>query len=288
MALPKDKKNEIIQKIREGVSREVIIRDYDISPATYYRIRGEINEQSVKSEVDNEEEKKSHISEKPSPKQSLKSLTELNTSLDLELNNSRVSVKSQKPKIIIEEPRILKEKTVKFTEPKKIPEELTQKDESRRELVLKIRQYIHHFGDKLSSVYGNGREAFLKSLFYKTKAQLDIVHEEIVVTLTTSQSLPLMMKIFESFVEILEKTLSVFGIDVKGLHEDIKNDETFRDTITIVACEYSINMEPKKKLLFLLARSAFLRYQLNQSKKIELRTVPPQEVQVLKEKFANL
>jgi len=77
-------------------------------------------------------------------------------------------------------------------------------------------------------------------------------------------------------------------LNLKGLQDDVKNDEQFRECLTMLACEYVIDLEPKKKLIFLTVRAAFLRYQLNSAEKIEIREVPKEEVTKLKEQFNKL
>jgi len=175
-----------------------------------------------------------------------------------------------------------------FVPPKKLPapEEIT--DEKRKNKILKIRQYINYFDEKLKTVRGANKESFLKSLFYKSDNELSIILEEIHVTLSTSQSLPIMMKMFETLIISLEGICGYFGFDLTGLRDDVKNDDSFRECLMMLACEYIFDLDPTRKLIYLTVQSAFLRYNINSTKNVQVRDVPIEEVEKLKEQYNKL
>jgi len=301
-----EKKTEIVNLIQSKVLDDEILKKFEISKSSLWRIKKGIvsqdqpvpkEEKAPVPEIENEKSSESEIENEKSSESEKKETEEESSeesSVDFKSEKTETeSVKSEPPPIKFppkrqQQPRIETPPPVKFQPPKN---QLNEDEKNKHQtLVLQIRNYIQCFPE-LKKIYID-KERFCKSLFSKRNEELEVILESFRVELSVGQHLETFMNIFYFIVSSVEKGSSFLGIDMNGLLNDVRSDPLFEQNIKMLSCEIPLNLTPKQKIMFLLGRACLLRYNMNVAKagqkEVQLRDPEPKKIDALREKFKDI
>ena len=281
-----------------------IIQKYNISTASYYRIvnnksqisNNKSNLDINKSNLDNldlaiENQEEKSISEKSNSFNHNDFMNNLNN------NESILSDKlEEKEESIIIEPKIIKQFVVKqksnnvnldlsnnnMTFQKELDNNNKQnsifetiknvhsdKDDlqtikEKRNKIIVINQFIQAFPKELFNIY-NPKLIFEKKLYTLNLQQLDLILENIRVKIQLSRNQNTFMNGAEYVVRAGEQISCYSGYDVKGLTDDLMNDNEFKTDLLIISCEINTSayINTKTSALLKIMKKAYMKNKIN-------------------------
>ena len=124
-----------------------------------------------------------------------------------------------------------------------------QEKRLRRDMIIKIRNYIDCFSDNeiIQSMCGNP-VLFKQKLYEKDLASLTVIHEEIMIGINQSKDFEQFMYLFSSSLQITEFISSILlGMNITGLKDELLNEISEFD-LRQLACELSLSrLFPRKR-----------------------------------------
>ena len=124
----------------------------------------------------------------------------------------------------------------------------------RRDMIIKIRNYIDCFSDNeiILSMCGNP-STFKQKLYEKDLANLTIIYEEIQIGINQSKDFEQFMYLFSSTLQITEFISSILlGMNITGLKDELLNEISEFDLMQL-SCELSLSryISPQKRIMLI-------------------------------------
>ena len=143
-----------------------------------------------------------------------------------------------------------------------------------RQLMLIIRNYCENFPEKLKDLlleFGNRRK-FYRSLYTMNIDRLNSVLQMIRTEMSCRKSVEMFHKVGSVLVKGIESSSKKLGIDLEGLSLYCENSN-FQESLTALACEYSLDINVKHQLMLDLTHALVNTYHLNKQKKAIPKTL---------------
>ena len=130
-----------------------------------------------------------------------------------------------------------------------------QEKRFRRDLIIKIRNYLDCFSDHeiIQNICGDNPVLFKQKLYEKDLATLNIIYEEIQIGINQSKDYEQFMNMFSTSLKCAEFISSIMlGINISGLKDDILEEISEFD-LRQLACELSVSryISPKMRLMII-------------------------------------
>jgi len=177
----------------------------------------------------------------------------------LSMLNKDISESNDKLDEIIKE---TKKKTSKPLPVNKLPQinpfntdGLTEEEKRlRRDMIIKIRNYVDCFSDNeiILSMCGNP-VLFKQKLYEKDLASLTVIYEEIQIGINQSKDFEQFMYLFSSTLQITEFVSSILlGMNITGLKDELLNEISEFDLMQL-SCELSLSryISPQKRIMLI-------------------------------------
>lgn len=135
--------------------------------------------------------------------------------------------------------------------------------QTKRSLIIVIRQYIQNFHEKLKCIYGGNETAFNKKLITLNVQQLELVLENIRFELNLKRNHYIFYNTFEFLATSFEGLMkNVVGINVDDGYAELKKDPNFQMDLLMVASEIDVSkyVNPKTSLLGQLGLKYWNKY----------------------------
>ena len=303
--IPLETKNKISEDLKNNVSLKDIMKTYNVSRATIFRIKKdniiEKITETTNNETDNDNEtetKDTTINDNETNEEEdiveetvidfdiekfKKELNESIKSLDNESekesnnvslvsnNNSIVSKKSVqfKNKPFIIKPEIINDKNnvIDVIKNCNIAKDIDELKEIRSNIII-IKQYINTFEKDLKPIFGNNRYIFEKKLFTLNLNQLKVILEDIRITINLKSNKSSFLTISQALLKGIE-TVSIYsGYDVSGLEQELMTDPDFIMDLQILSCELDISkyLNPKSSCFLKIIKKAYMLNTQNKMK----------------------
>jgi hypothetical protein len=166
-------------------------------------------------------------------------------------------------------PIILEQKPVLSNQQDKLSIE-DQEYQKKKDLIISIRKYCEAFWDgKLEHVIRKNKHDFYATLSDMSVKKLQITLDNIKYEI----SLRKLNINAESLVKTgaigVEKLISYTGYNIDGTVDELWADDDFRDDLKLLLCEMDVEkiINPKTAILLRVARTAYMRNQLNKVNK---------------------
>ena len=129
-----------------------------------------------------------------------------------------------------------------------------QEKRLRRDMIIKIRNYIDCFSDNeiIQSMCGNVT-LFKQKLYEKDLANLTVIYEEIQIGINQSKDFEQFMYLFSSSLQITEFVSSILlGMNITGLKDELLNEISEFDLMQL-SCELSLSryISPQKRIMLI-------------------------------------
>ena len=134
-----------------------------------------------------------------------------------------------------------------------------QEKRFRRDLIIKIRNYLDCFSDHeiIQNICGDNPILFKQKLYEKDIATLNIIYEEIQIGINQSKDYEQFMYMFSTSLKAAEFISSLMlGLNITGLKDDILEEISEFD-LRQLACELSVSryVSPKMRLMLIAVRA---------------------------------
>ena len=129
-----------------------------------------------------------------------------------------------------------------------------QEKRLRRDIIIKIRNYIDCFSDnEIIQSICNNVTLFKQKLYEKDLAGLTVIYEEIQIGINQSKDFEQFMYLFSSSLQITEFVSSLLlGLNITGLKDELLNEISEFD-LRQLACELSLSryISPQKRIMLI-------------------------------------
>ena len=138
----------------------------------------------------------------------------------------------------------------------------------KRSSIIIIRQYINTFPEQLKNIYQN-KSLFEKKIFTMNLDQLNVILEDIRITLNLSKNKQTFNNIVQFGLNGFENISKIAGYNIDGLTEELMKNPDFRLDLDIISCEIDMSkyINPKTSAFIQVVKQAII-----QNKKYEIKS----------------
>jgi hypothetical protein len=138
----------------------------------------------------------------------------------------------------------------------------------KRKIIIKIRLYLKECEDDLKSLYTN-KSNFERSLYTQNIDQLNIILEDIRITLNINRNKPVFFNCVETGLRTMETFCNYTNFDITGTTDELMNDPEFLYDLKLMSCEINMTdyINPKSSCFMKIMKKVYVKNNENKIKK---------------------
>ena len=138
----------------------------------------------------------------------------------------------------------------------------------KRKIIIKIRLYLKECEEDLKTLYTN-KSNFERSLYTQNIDQLNIILEDIRITLNINRNKPVFFNCVETGLRTMETICNYSNFDITGTTDELMNDPEFLYDLKLMSCEINMTdyINPKTTAFMKIMKKVYVKNNENKIKK---------------------